>query len=113
MDKEGSVPYANTMKKVAFMFLHLGNNLSVRAADVVSIHDMKLFAPGGPSRPFFESAQAAGRVRSLTGGRPPKSLVITRDAIYLSAISPATLLRRARSSYTFVENSRKQQKSRD
>ena len=109
--KQGSVSFANTMKKVAFMFLHLGNNLSVRAADVVSIHDMKLFAPGGPSRPFFESAQAAGRVRSLTGGRPPKSLVIT--AIYLSAISPATLLRRARSSYTFVENSRKQQKSRD
>ena len=94
------------------MFLHLGNNLSVRASDVVSIPDMRLFEAGGPSRAFFEKEQAAGHVRSLVKGRKPKSLVITKNTIYLSAISPATLLKRARSSYTFVENSKKAQESK-
>lgn len=84
------------------MFLHLGHNLSVRARDVIAIHDFALFAPGGVARSFLEREQAAGRVRDVAGGKPPKALVITSHEIYLSAISPLTLLRRTRSSYRFA-----------
>ncbi|MDY3297741.1 extracellular matrix regulator RemB [Selenomonas sp.] len=86
------------------MFLHLGHNLSVRARDVIAIHDYRLFAPGGAARAFFEREQAAGHVRDVAAGKTPKSLVMTDEAIYLSAISPTTLLRRTRNSYRFVHN---------
>ena len=86
------------------MFLHLGHNLSVRAGDVIAIHDYRLFAPGGAARAFCEREQAAGHIRDVAAGKHPKSLVITEHEIYLSAISPTTLLRRTRTSYTFVHN---------
>lgn len=86
------------------MFLHLGYSLSVRARDVVAIHDAALFQEGGAAHAFFLREQAAGHVHDVAAGKPPKSLVITKQGIYLSAISPATLLRRTQNSYKFVKN---------
>lgn len=84
------------------MFLHLGHNLSVRASEVVAIHDFALFAPGGVNRPLFERVQAEGRVADVTGGKRPRALVITTETVYISAISHTTLLRRTQNLYRFV-----------
>lgn len=90
------------------MFLHLGSNVSVRARDVVAIFDYRLFLPAGASAAFYEKAQAEGRIESIVPEGTPKSLVITRQKIYLSAISPTTLLRRTRQAYQYVEDIKKE-----
>lgn len=89
------------------MFLHLGHNLSVRAYDVIAIHDIRMFAPDGANAAFFQAEQARGRVRDVTNGKPPRALVMTAHAIYVSAISPTTLLRRMRNLYTFIHRNAK------
>ena len=82
------------------MFLHLGRNISVRVADVVSIHDIRLFTvPGAAGCDLLQRQRAAGSVIDAAREKQPKSLIITEKNIYLSAISPMTLMRRARQTY--------------
>ena len=85
------------------MFLHLGRNISVRVADVVSSHDIRLFTvPGAPGCGLLQRQRAAGSVIDAAREKKPKSLIITEKNIYLSAISPMTLMRRARQAYQYV-----------
>ena len=85
------------------VFLHLGRNISVRVADVVSIHDIRLFtAPGAPGCDLLQRQRAAGSVIDAAREKQPKSLIITEKNIYLSAISPMTLMLRARQAYQYV-----------
>ena len=85
------------------VFLHLGRNISVRIADVVSIHDIRLFtAPGAPGCDLLQRQRAAGSVIDAAREKQTKSLIITEKNIYLSAISPMTLMRRARQAYQYV-----------
>lgn len=88
------------------MFLHLGRNVSVRVSDVVAIHDIRLFtAPGAPGCDLLAKGQESGSVVDAAREKETKSLIITEKIIYLSAISPATLMRRARQAYRYVRES--------
>ena len=91
------------------MFLHLGNGISVRTKEVIAIHDYTLFIKG-TGREFLEREQAAGRlentlpaeIKNNEGAR--KSLIITDEKTYLSAISPWTLKRRSQMIYDTMDS---------
>ena len=82
------------------MFLHLGNDISVRAKDIISIHDYEIFK-SGENNDVFKLMMSRGSVYNSKGLlENVKSVVITNDFWYLSAISPVTLKRRAAAIFT-------------
>jgi len=103
------------------MFLHLGGGVSVRTPEIIAILDTTLFARSGErtstgARPlvasdedtkmrlaemkdaneaFLARERQAGRFFScLTEGQEVKSLILTKEKTYLSAIAALTLTRR-------------------
>ncbi len=76
------------------MFLHLGGGTAVRTADILAILDIGLLGQEGLDLPRLEET---GRVVHLEeAGSTARSLVLTTGRIYLSVLSPATLVRRIR-----------------
>ncbi len=90
------------------MFLHLGNGISVRTKDVIAIHDYALFQKGTGSE-FMAHEQDNGRLENTLpldirqDEAAKKSLIITTEKTYLSAISPWTLKRRSQMVYDTME----------
>ena len=90
------------------MFLHLGNGVSVRTKDVIAIQSYALFQDG-PGGEFLAASRAEGKVVNTLdlgdddGNESIKSLIITTDKIYLSAISPLTLKRRSELAFTTLD----------
>lgn len=77
------------------MILHIGQRISVRVSDIISIYDYALFAPGGANADYL--AQNRDRIVVAEGSTSElKSVIITAERIYLSNISPMTLWRRTR-----------------
>ena len=73
------------------MYVHLGNNKSVRRCDIVAIFDLDSSTVSVHTRNFLSRAQAHGRVIPL-GFELPKSFVIMRDeTVYLSPFNSATI----------------------
>lgn len=81
------------------MFLHLGNGASVRAKDVIAIYDYNLFRRGDNAKFLQKRREQCKVVRTNENRETIKSLVITKDTIYLSVISPLALKRRSRLVY--------------
>jgi len=80
------------------MYLHLGQDLIVRQADVIGIFDLDNASSSHITREFLKKADRAGLVR-LVAEDIPKSLVLVSEgeetAIYLSQLSTATLQKRS------------------
>ena len=88
------------------MYLHIGNGVSVRAAEVIALCDCRLFQPSGEKRgkstqvstnlDFLAAAKARGGLISCSEGQDEamKTLVITDKQVYMSPISASTLRRR-------------------
>ncbi|HHV61158.1 MAG TPA: DUF370 domain-containing protein [Firmicutes bacterium] len=76
------------------MFLHLGGDVSVSTKELIAILDMSLTARSGATGEYLKAIREDGLVKDVSGGSP-KSIVITDGHVYLSAISPLTLKRRA------------------
>lgn len=77
------------------MFLHLGSDISVRAKDIISIHDYEIFK-SGENKDVFKLMMIKKAIYNSKGLlENAKSVIITKDFWYLSAISPVTLKRRA------------------
>ncbi|NPV53139.1 MAG: DUF370 domain-containing protein [Firmicutes bacterium] len=76
------------------MFLHLGGDVSVSTKELIAILDMNLATKSGATGEYLRAIKEEGFVRDVSGGSP-KSVVITGGHVYLSAISPLTLKRRA------------------
>ena len=77
------------------MFLHLGNDVSIRLKDVIAIHDYGIFS-SGCNREYIGQKEAEGNLVYVVGKKQQgKSLVVTEHAVYVSVISPLTLKRRA------------------
>ncbi|WCK54530.1 DUF370 domain-containing protein [Aneurinibacillus sp. Ricciae_BoGa-3] len=75
------------------MFIHLGGDIVVRSADVITILDSHAKS-SKITRQFIETADAEGRLVTF-GNEECKSYVITKDNVYMSPISSLTLKRRA------------------
>ena len=80
------------------MYLHLGQNVVVSEADVVGVFDLDNTTGSKTTRGFLSEAERAGRVVSVSEDLP-RSFVVCSDGgagrVYLSQLSPQTLLKRS------------------
>ncbi len=74
-------------------YLFLGQGEVVKTEEVLGIFDLDQVSASSRTRAFLEKNEGAGRVRVL-GDNIPLSLVVTKDACYLSPISSVTLCKR-------------------
>ena len=83
------------------MFLHLGSDFSIAVRDIVSIHEYGGFSMS-INQSFLRRLREQGKVRDLSFGKP-KSVVVTKACVYISAISSLTLKRRTSRSFHIDE----------
>lgn len=80
------------------MYLHLGQNTVVDTEDILGVFDLDNSTVSKHTRDFLARAQKGGRVVNVSM-ELPKSFVVCQgpaeNTIYLSQLSPATLLRRS------------------
>ena len=80
------------------MYLHLGQSVVVPFRDVIGIFDLDNTTSSHRTRAFLERAQREGELVDVSMD-VPKSFVLCQSElgtmVYLSQLSPATLLRRA------------------
>jgi len=80
------------------MYLHLGQDLIIRQADVVGIFDLDNASSSHITRDFLKKADRAKQVE-LVAEDIPKSLVLVstgkETTVYLSQLSTATLQKRS------------------
>lgn len=84
------------------MFLHLGNGVSVRTKDIIAIYDyMGFFIKDIPeNQHYLQICQKEGRVvRTDESNELIKSIIVTRDKVYLSVLSSTALKKRAEMIY--------------
>ena len=74
------------------MFLHLGDDYSVRVGEVISVHDYQRLFNTEAGRKFLSDSKKV--IEDVSGGKP-KSVVVTDHKIYFSKLSPDTLKKRA------------------
>ncbi len=76
------------------MFLHLGNDVSVRISEIIAIYDYELFKSGGNS--CYLASMKRRKLFGSAGWEDEriKSLVMTEKGLYPSVISSLTLKRR-------------------
>lgn len=75
------------------MFLHLGSDIVVALIDIVSINDYKSFR-SVVNREFIKKMKSKNFIIDISEN-DPKSFVVTKTKVYLSAISSLTLKKRA------------------
>lgn len=82
------------------MYLHLGQSVVVPFRDVIGIFDLDNTTSSHRTRAFLSRAEREGELVDISMD-VPKSFVLCRSElgtmVYLSQLSPATLLRRAES----------------
>ena len=80
------------------MYLHLGQDTVVRTGDIVGIFDLDNTTVSARTRGYLKRAQDEKRVVNVSAELPKSFVVCGRgkgEIIYLSQLSPATLLHRA------------------
>lgn len=81
------------------MYLHLGKDVIIAKKDICFILDMDTSTYSNRTRNFLARAEREGRVINVSM-ELPKSVIVTREKgnnlIYISQISSATLLKRAK-----------------
>ena len=74
------------------MFIHLGNNKTVRKRDIEAIFDLDTATVSTHTRAYLHNAQARGRLIAL-GLDLPKSFVVMKDkTVYLSPFNVSTII---------------------
>ena len=78
------------------MYLHLGQSVVVPHKEIVGIFDLDNTTYNVRAADFINRAEKEGRVVLCTDDLP-RSIVLSRHAVYLSQFSPSTLLKRVES----------------
>jgi len=76
------------------VYIHLGGEKIIRAAELVAIFDVSIEQSSKLSKQFVASAHKRKDVEVI-GEEEPKSIVVTRQKVYYSPISSSTLKKRA------------------
>lgn len=82
------------------MYLHLGNSVVIRKADLLGVFDLDNTSQSPRTRQFLAAAERAGSVINAAGDEIPKSFIVCTDGkagqrVYLSQLNTSTLLRRS------------------
>ena len=80
------------------MFLHLGQSTVIRTDDIVGVFDIDNTTVSKHTRNYLSIATKNGRVVNVSF-ELPKSFIVCKDrdnkeTVYISQLSPATLLKR-------------------
>lgn len=79
------------------IFLHLGQNTIVMTRQILGVFDLDNTTGSKSTKDFLAKAQREGRVVDVTS-ELPKSFIVCqeqgKEMVYLSQMSPATLLKR-------------------
>ncbi|NCB51927.1 MAG: DUF370 domain-containing protein [Clostridia bacterium] len=84
------------------MYLHLGNNKVVRKADLIAVCDLDNTTGSRITRDYLAGAEKSGAVVNVAEDLPKSFVICTENGktiVYLSQLSPATLLRRSGTSF--------------
>lgn len=89
------------------MFLHLGENVSVRLSDIIGIFSIEHAGSSSDNILFLKTAGDEEFIRRISDD-PPKSFVVAeqdhKSVVYLSPISTQTLIRRALPAAAYQED---------
>ena len=80
------------------MYLHIGGEVVVRTEDILAVCDLDNTSSSYLTRQFLSRAEKEGRVVNAADDLPKSFVAVEekgRCILYLSQLSPATLLRRA------------------
>jgi len=77
------------------MYLHLGQNTVITTQEIVGIFDMDTTTVSKNTRDFLKAAEQNGNVVYVSNELPKSFIVGADKQVYISQISPATLLLRA------------------
>ncbi len=81
------------------MYVHLGNDVSVRSGYIVGIFDIDYCSVDKRTREFLARAQKENRIVDVSPLELPRSFVVTSGEdgrrVYITNVSPQTLYRRA------------------
>ena len=80
------------------MYIHLGQNVVVPESDVIGIFDLDNTTGSHITRKFLSDAEKAGSVINVSDELPRSFIVSGKSknvSIYLSQLSPQTLLKRS------------------
>lgn len=75
------------------MFIHLGEDVVIRSSDVVAILDWQLSDNFDNLNEFVRQHKGNNKLIDI-GNDVTKSIIITKDLVYLSPLSSLTLKRR-------------------
>lgn len=86
-------------RRIRFMYIHLGEQITVHDHDVIGIFDLENTTIGPDTRGLLNRLEQQKRVVNITN-EMPKSFVLCKDGklgeiAYVSPISAATLRKRA------------------
>jgi extracellular matrix regulatory protein B len=76
------------------MFIHLGGEKIIRAAELIAIFDLSIEKSSKISKQFIQQANKEKKIEVI-GEEECKSLVVTKNKVYYSPISSTTLKKRA------------------
>lgn len=86
------------------MYLHLGGGAVVASESIVGVFDLDNTSQSHITRKYLSAAEKSGQVINVAEDIP-KSFVVCRDGtgmrVYLSQMSPQTLLKRANENKIF------------
>lgn len=82
-------------KELCAVYIHLGGEKVIRTDELIAIFDIAIDQASKISKQFVDQASENKQVE-IIGDEPPKSLVVSKNKIYYSPISSATLKKRAR-----------------
>ncbi|MDD6826499.1 MAG: DUF370 domain-containing protein [Oscillospiraceae bacterium] len=81
------------------MYIHLGNEISISDRGIIGIFDIENTSLGNDTRQYLKRANDDGNVINVSFEMPKSFIVCSEkksgETVYVSQISPATLLRRA------------------
>lgn len=72
------------------MYIHLGNKKNIREKDIIGIFDMDNATMSKVTQKLLNKAQKEGNLIT-TVDEIPKSLILTKDKIYMSQLAPKSL----------------------
>ena len=85
------------------MYIHLGQNVVVPETDVIGIFDLDNTTGSHITRKYLSDAEKAGSVINVSDELPRSFIVSGKNkdvSIYLSQLSPQTLLKRSEATQT-------------
>ncbi|MCR5782347.1 MAG: DUF370 domain-containing protein [Clostridia bacterium] len=80
------------------MYIHIGQNISVKADDIIGIFDMDNTTVTGATRKYLAVAEQAGRV-IYTGYELPASFTVCAEdevKVYISPLTTKTIQKRTK-----------------